>query len=343
MGIAYNPRTITDGLVLCLDAANTKSVPKTNILTTWVDYGGNQTNYEVLGAYSVKLKNTTTEWVGYFPATVSSTGKYVITFTYYSDSDGSSLVLDNDGIMDNTYNTTLTVNITPQTYTGSVDVNTTGNIQHFFRRNGGGNIYVTNVSYFKLETTWTDLSTNGNTGTLVNGVGYSASNGGSLSFDGSNDYVTTSAIVEAATNSNLQTISGWMIGDGALFGSNANGTGQFHLRVSLMSNVLTYRVSYYGGAAAGEGDDTVSVTSRSTNNIVIVKTAAEKYDVYFNAEKVLSQVTKKATVSVNFYPGYYYGGVSWNSGNVSNYSIYNRALSAAEIQQNYNALKSRYI
>ena len=197
-------------------------------------------------------------------------------------------------------------------------------------------------SYPGSGTTWTDLSGRGNTGTLVNGVGYSASNGGSLTFDGVNDYVTTSAIVEAATNSNLQTISGWMIGDGALFGSNANGTGQFHLRVSLISNVLTYRNSYYGGAA-GEGDDTVSVTSRSANNIVIVKTAAEKYDVYFNAEKVLSQVTKKATVSVNFYPGYYYGGVTWNSGTVSNYSIYNRALSAAEIQQNYNALKSRYI
>jgi hypothetical protein len=197
-------------------------------------------------------------------------------------------------------------------------------------------------SYPGSGTTWTDLSGNSNTGTLTNGPTYSSANGGSLSFDGTNDYVTTSAIVEAATNSNLQTISGWMIGDGALFGSNANGTGQFHLRVSLISNVLTYRPSYYGGAA-GEGDDNVSVTSRSANNIVIVKTAAEKYDVYFNAEKVLSQVTKKATVSVNFYPGYYYGGVSWNGGNVSNYSIYNRALSAAEVSQNYNALKSRYI
>ena len=195
-------------------------------------------------------------------------------------------------------------------------------------------------SYEGSGTTWTDLSGNGYNGTLTNGPTYSGANGGTLIFDGVNDYATTSAIVEAATNSNLQTISGWMIGDGALFGSNSNGTGQFHLRVSMISNILTYRVSHYGGAA-GEGDDTVSVTSKFTNNIVIVKTAAEKYDVYFNAEKVLNQVTKKATVSVNFYPGYYYGG-ALNGGTVSNYKIYNRALTATEILRNYNAQKGRF-
>ena len=31
----------------------------------------------------------------------------------------------------------------------------------------------------------------------------------------------------------------------------------------------------------------------------------------------------------------------WN-GNISNFTIYNRALTAAEIQQNYNALKGRF-
>ena len=45
-------------------------------------------------------------------------------------------------------------------------------------------------SYPGSGTTWTDLSGNGNNGTLVNGVGYDSDNGGSLSFDGVNDYVT---------------------------------------------------------------------------------------------------------------------------------------------------------
>ena len=44
-------------------------------------------------------------------------------------------------------------------------------------------------SYISGSTTWTDLSGNGNTGTLTNGPTYSSANGGSLVFDGSNDYV----------------------------------------------------------------------------------------------------------------------------------------------------------
>ena len=39
MGIAYNPKTVTDGLVLCLDAANPKSYPGSG--TTWFDSTGN--------------------------------------------------------------------------------------------------------------------------------------------------------------------------------------------------------------------------------------------------------------------------------------------------------------
>lgn len=39
MGTNYNPRMVTDGLVLCLDAANPRSYPGTG--TTWSDLSGN--------------------------------------------------------------------------------------------------------------------------------------------------------------------------------------------------------------------------------------------------------------------------------------------------------------
>jgi len=47
-------------------------------------------------------------------------------------------------------------------------------------------------SYPGSGTTWIDLSGNSNTGTLTNGPTYSSENGGSLVFDGIDDYVTTS-------------------------------------------------------------------------------------------------------------------------------------------------------
>ena len=42
MGITYNPRTITDGLVLCLDAGNSKSYPGSG--TTVYDISSSQSS-----------------------------------------------------------------------------------------------------------------------------------------------------------------------------------------------------------------------------------------------------------------------------------------------------------
>lgn len=42
MGVAYNPSIVTNGLVLCLDAANPKSYPGSG--TTWTDLSGNGLN-----------------------------------------------------------------------------------------------------------------------------------------------------------------------------------------------------------------------------------------------------------------------------------------------------------
>ena len=47
------------------------------------------------------------------------------------------------------------------------------------------------ASYSGSGTTWTDISGNGNHGTLINGVGFTSSNNGALVFDGTNDYVST--------------------------------------------------------------------------------------------------------------------------------------------------------
>ena len=55
-------------------------------------------------------------------------------------------------------------------------------------------------SYPGTGTTWTDRSANGNNGTLTNGPTFDSANGGSIVFDGTNDYVTT-------TKNNLDTLS----------------------------------------------------------------------------------------------------------------------------------------
>ena len=54
-------------------------------------------------------------------------------------------------------------------------------------------------SYPGTGTVWTDLSGQNNNGTLVNGVGYSSVNGGTLTFDGVNDYVNMGNIFNFGT------------------------------------------------------------------------------------------------------------------------------------------------
>ena len=68
---------------------------------------------------------------------------------------------------------------------------------------------VNSKSYVSGSTTWNDLSGNSYTGTLLNGVGYSSEVGGSLSFDGSNDYIQNNSF-RAST----------IIGDGNPFSFN---------------------------------------------------------------------------------------------------------------------------
>ena len=55
-------------------------------------------------------------------------------------------------------------------------------------------------SYPGTGTAWSDLSGNGNTGTLTNGPVYNSGNGGYISFDGSNDYaITTTSLYNPTT------------------------------------------------------------------------------------------------------------------------------------------------
>lgn len=64
MGVAYNPKIVTDGLVLCLDAANPKSYPGSG--NTWFDLSGKNNHASITGT---PIGNNTTNFTG--------TGSYV--------------------------------------------------------------------------------------------------------------------------------------------------------------------------------------------------------------------------------------------------------------------------
>ena len=220
-------------------------------------------------------------------------------------------------------------------------------------------------SYPGSGTAWTDLSGNGNNGTLsATSIGYNSANGGSLVFDGVNDYVNNST--NFLPNQLFADSNGsWSVSCWFKFPVNPIGTRSVNASWSLIGRsggiatsgtfiiyVGSETDTTYGAytpfkvASTIRGAVTVisdSVNTDTWNNVVLTwDGSAGKY--YFNTQQGVLSVGAAALQSyTQFYVG---GGGSltghYYEGSISLVSIYNRALTPQEIQQNFNATRGRY-
>jgi len=192
-------------------------------------------------------------------------------------------------------------------------------------------------SYSGSGTTWTDLSGNGNNGTLVNGVGYSGSNLGSLSFDGVDDYVDCGkTATQFGIYNSSYTMSAFfrvpnLSGDKMVFGTptTASNQGMHHgVRDS------TFYFGHFGSDISGG-----TVVANTWYFGTWVWETGGNTTIYINGSSVATGTTNGFVGTDNIRVG-----SSWVvfTGNISQASIYNRALTAQEIQQNFNATKSRF-
>ena len=201
-------------------------------------------------------------------------------------------------------------------------------------------------SYVGSGTTWRDLSGNGNTGTLTNGPTYSSSNGGSIVFDGVDDYVT------CGNNSILQlsggTVSAWVktLNPGGSFRSII--AKQFNYALFTADGVL---VTYDWGNNLTRTTN-VNISDNSWKNVSMsfttnTGTPSNNAVIYLNGIAILVTTIKRDD-SNNIQLEIGRGGTvpSGNTqnlnGSIAQVSIYNRALTAAEVSQNFNALRGRF-
>ena len=220
-------------------------------------------------------------------------------------------------------------------------------------------------SYVSGSTTWTDLSGNNNTGTLVNGPTFSSDNGGSIVFDGTNDYVSCGTLANYGSE---------MATNGITF--------EF-----IFSSTYTAALKQFGTINSGfntilginfnrDENDTysarkTSLSIRGNGNVYLV--GAISTNIYTGAFFIVSAVRQANTNQISFYVNgvsqtTIYGTLTANPTSFSNFEnsftigasnsrgtvinnlacsipsfkLYNRALTATEVQQNYNALKSRF-
>jgi hypothetical protein len=211
-------------------------------------------------------------------------------------------------------------------------------------------------SYSRSGTTWYDVSSGGNNGTLTNGPTFNSDNGGSIVFDGVDDRAFFSALPpgfqagmtnysisiwfkltatkEAPllemgdTNADYRRIMFWVTGGNPnrlyALGASSNGAGYRYSSVNLTNGVIYNAVYTYNnnGTISKLFINSVQdndLTNSSTNGLLV------------------SIANSWSLCADNVYNQSYV-----QSANIYNVLLYTKTLTDTEIQQNYNAQKSRF-
>lgn len=192
-------------------------------------------------------------------------------------------------------------------------------------------------SYSGSGTSWKDISGKGNDGTLTNGPTFNNDNGGSIVFDGSNDYT------ELTFNTEFDNISieAWAIRDTldgflSIFGKYGSGsdTGYellFNDSAGVRLHTSSDSIDSTGSLITGVWYHIVGTYDGTTSKI------------YINSSLNASGAKSHNSNSQNWRIGLSRWGGNYYNGNISIVKLYNKALTAAEVLQNYNAYKGRYV
>jgi hypothetical protein len=220
------------------------------------------------------------------------------------------------------------------------------------------------TSYPGYGTTWRDLS-GGNNGTLTNGPTFNSGNGGSIVFDGVDDYVSVSDFNYGRTGFTAETwfkyntysSSGYKSGILMKWQTGANTNNEF----SLYTEGASANTPYWPGFAI-QGNNNIIYNVQDTSLIQVtgswyhqVGTFDGTYlKLYVNGVLRITS-TPTGTNTVKTYSTQpisiaSFGSKIANQGNelysspanIGNAKLYNRALSAAEVAQNFNAQRQRF-
>ncbi len=203
-------------------------------------------------------------------------------------------------------------------------------------------------SYVNPVTTVNNLA-GSSTATLYNGVAFGTANGGRWDFDGGDDYgvLPNSAI----PTGNQITMSFWVevdsIQNSSIIAGSSGGSTQ-NLNVHIPWGDSTVYFDAGSGTFSTSRIQYAATTAELTgwHNWVFTKNASTGImKIYLDGAEKSSGSGKTAAIpaltTVNL--GRFYSALYYNNGKMANCLIYDTALSAAEILQNYNAQKSRFL
>jgi hypothetical protein len=178
-------------------------------------------------------------------------------------------------------------------------------------------------------------------GNLVNGVGYTSSNNGSFTFDGTNDYIEIPSLSLNSSFSidlfcNANNLSSTYVIAGKY------GVGAYDFWLGVSGNRFKFSISM----ANKIEPQTATISANNWYHVCAVYNSSTiTASIYLNG--VLAQTLNGSSIFQNPPGNYALGafgaaGSYYFPGYISCHKLYNRALSASEIKQNYNANRDRF-
>ncbi len=230
-------------------------------------------------------------------------------------------------------------------------------------------------SYISGSTAWNDISRGGNNGTLVNEPTFSSANGGSIVFDGVNDSTSFTASppistlefsinsiisVDTSNVSYMRFVSKGHFGftPGYLLQRFGESTG-LRFSVGIGSSTTTSSTSLFAYTTnTYQSNQPYCLTMVSTGTYLYlyingIKVGLTKYsntggtienntDLNYTAISSSLSVISNDRFSIGARSNTVGPTSEYLNGKIFNTQIYNRALSATEVLQNYNATKTRF-
>ena len=205
-------------------------------------------------------------------------------------------------------------------------------------------------SYPKSGTTWSDLA-GSNNGTLANmdASNFDSANGGGLLFDGTDEYVHGGDTAGSITNP--CSIAIWFKATGVPSNNDTAGgalfaqSNDFHHGIFISMSWAYSRILFSTYVNNSINSSTNSVSQNDYHYITGRQDGAVQ-QIFLNGELIASRSYTSAPYAAN--PAYQIGRWGMGSyqrycnGYIYNLSLYNRALTADEIRQNYEATIGRY-
>ena len=198
------------------------------------------------------------------------------------------------------------------------------------------NIDASNLVSYDSGTTTYSLTGSG-VGNLINGVGNSYSNGRTWVFDGTDDLITTGEYSGRNPATNPFTVEAWVrsnVTSGAKMWLDATSNGS---NQRFYASLIDSTTPSIGIQATGWADSTPGDTEWHYQAIVMDGSNALAYNNgQFMFQVAYTSYTLAGPLNVGGRNSYIWDG------DIANFRIYDRALTAEEIGQNYNAQKQKF-